>query len=110
MSLTFYHWSSANISYSLLRELIEVESGTIIENRLASKMKRHLCLFIHLVLFESVFGATIVKSLINKGENVEGDCTLPPKLLAEIQSYQPVVDKIVSAAVNGPFSGSTWKR
>lgn len=51
-----------------------------------------------------------MESSVNKGENVERDCTLQPKLLAEIQSYQTVVDKIVAAAVNGPFSGSTWKR
>lgn len=42
-------------------------------------------------------------------EHVDNECSLSKELIAEIKSYQPIVDKIVAAAVNGPFSGSTWK-
>lgn len=33
---------------------------------------------------------------------------LTPQLIKEIQSYQPIVDEIVAAAVKGKYSGSTW--
>lgn len=35
-------------------------------------------------------------------------CQLAPELLAEIQSYQEVVNKISEFAVNGTFTGSIW--
>lgn len=51
-------------------------------------------------------------SLCNALPSVTNDekCSLKPELIAEIQSYQSVVDTIVSAAVNGSFSGNTWTR
>lgn len=33
---------------------------------------------------------------------------LNPELIKEIQSYQATVNKIVSAIVNGQYSGDTW--
>lgn len=49
------------------------------------------------------YGATIQQT-----ENAE--CNLSPELLAEIRSYQVVVDKIAAAAINGSFAGNTWRR
>lgn len=40
----------------------------------------------------------------------DGKCSLKPELIAEIQSYQSVVDKIAHEAVNGSFAGNTWER
>lgn len=34
---------------------------------------------------------------------------LTPELIKEIKSYQPIVDEIVAAAVNGKYSGDTWQ-
>lgn len=36
-------------------------------------------------------------------------CNLSPELIAEIRSYQPIVNRIVAAAVNGPFSGQVYE-
>lgn len=37
------------------------------------------------------------------------DCPiLTPELISEIQSHQPLVDKLTKAVVNGEFSGDTW--
>lgn len=44
------------------------------------------------------------------GARYNENCSLNPALVAEIQSYQPIVDRIAAAAVNGSFSGSTWNR
>lgn len=43
---------------------------------------------------------------INKTDE---DCSiLTPELISEIKSYQSIVDRLTSAAVNGEFSGDTW--
>lgn len=56
-------------------------------------------ILVHLFLVCSTFAA-----------KYDGNCTLSPALVAEIQSYQPIVDRIAAAAVNGSFSGNTWNR
>lgn len=35
-------------------------------------------------------------------------CQLDPKLKTEIHSYQPVVDKIVKAVINGPYKNNLY--
>lgn len=42
--------------------------------------------------------------------HVGDNCSLAPELKAEIRAYQPVVNKIIEAAVNGSFAGNTYKR
>lgn len=41
-------------------------------------------------------------------KTVDNECHLSPELIAEIRSYQPIVNRIVSAAVKGPFSGKIY--
>lgn len=41
--------------------------------------------------------------------NVAECPNLIPQLIEEIKSYQPTVNKIVSAVVDGQYSGDTWK-
>lgn len=48
-------------------------------------------------------------SVDNALKNSAG-CSLSPELVAEIRGYQPVVDKIVTAAVSGSFTGNTYRR
>lgn len=64
------------------------------------------------ILLDNTLGATVINSFINEQNTIDSDCalTLTPELIAEIENYQPIVNKIVATAVNGPFSGSTWKR
>lgn len=71
-----------------------------------------------IILFSlAVCGASsvsIINSFIDdKNANaidIDDVCSLPPELIAEIESYQPIVNKIAAAAVHGPFSGVTWNR
>lgn len=60
-------------------------------------------IFVFIILLHNAFGSII--------QNVKGEnkCELSADLVAEIQAYQPVVNQIVEAAVNGKFSGNTWK-
>lgn len=39
----------------------------------------------------------------------KAECNLPAALLAEIRSYQDVVNQIANAAINGSFTGNTWR-
>lgn len=81
--------------------------------------------FICLTLSSTVFGISVIDSGRRfdefSGENIfseitendiernDGECSgLSPELIKEIQSHQPVVDQIVSAVVNGKYSGDTW--
>lgn len=75
-------------------------------------MTQTFCLFFVLIVIDNTLGATIINSFINEDNRIDNDCglTLTPELIAEIENYQPIVNKIVATAVNGPFSGSTWKR
>lgn len=45
---------------------------------------------------------------IEKFVDGNGNCALPTKLLNEIQSYQPIVNKIAQEILNGNYSGDTW--
>lgn len=77
------------------------------------------CLCLH-----GVFGAFIIDSGRRQSTNLnklidssfsnenanDAKCSLSQDLIEEIKSYQPIVDKIVAYAVNGEYSGSTWKR
>lgn len=59
-------------------------------------------------IFTLIFAISLCNALPSAAADEK--CSLKPELIAEVQSYQSVVDKIVSAAVNGSFSGNTWKR
>jgi hypothetical protein len=37
-------------------------------------------------------------------------CLLPESLVSEIASYQPIVNRIIEAAVDGEYSGTSWQR
>lgn len=42
-------------------------------------------------------------------QDISVECSnLSSNLRDEIQSYQPIVDKIVRAVVNGKYRGDTW--
>lgn len=45
----------------------------------------------------------------NTEQTNDQKCSLSHELRHEIKSYKPIVDKIVAAAVNGPFSGNTYR-
>lgn len=61
------------------------------------------------VFAENVLGKTIINSYVNDKNVIDEECSiLNADLIAEIQSYKPIVEKIVAAAVNGPYSGITW--
>lgn len=68
------------------------------------------CLFF-LVYFEQpiVDGSTIKFNNEHTKNSHNAECpNLAPELIKEIQSYQPIVNQIVSAVVNGQYSGDTW--
>lgn len=74
-------------------------------------MKKNFVLLTICVIVEYTRSATIINSFVNEKNSIGEECgILSPDLIAEIQSYKPVVDKIVAAAVNGPHSGATWDR
>lgn len=75
----------------LLSACYSVRGSIIIDNRDSGK-------YIYNVLNEIIN---------NKVDNVECP-NLTPKLIEEIQSYQPIVNEIVGAVVNGNYSGDTW--
>lgn len=51
--------------------------------------------------FDEIYGNSIKKE--------SAECpNLTAELIKEIQSHQPIVDQIVSAVVNGKYSGDTW--
>lgn len=75
----------------LLSACYSVHASIIIDNRNSGK-------YIYNILNEITD---------NKVDNAECP-NLTPKLIEEIQSYQPTVNKIVSAVVNGQYSGDTW--
>lgn len=83
-------------------------------------------LLLFAMLLQTIFGFTIIDSgqkainmpihsnqkddFKNIGNGISEVCTISPELIAEIKSYQPIVDQIVAAVVKGPHSGSTWNR
>lgn len=82
-------------------------------------MLRHI--FVSLAFIWAVLEASIIDNGIRFEENTLNEITrngnnkddvecsnLAPELIKEIQSHQPIVDKIVSSIVNGPYSGDTW--
>lgn len=74
-------------------------------------LKKYFIILLSFAVYRSS-SVSIINSFINDktGNGIDDACSLPPDLIAEIASYQPVVNKIVSAAVGGPFSGKTWNR
>lgn len=47
--------------------------------------------------------------LFNKEREINEDCPLlSDDLRNEIRSYQPIVDKIAAAVINGAYSSDTW--
>ncbi|XP_012260575.2 carboxypeptidase Q-like [Athalia rosae] len=59
-----------------------------------------ILLLCHLT-FGSTFGDT--------SDNEVYACSLPEDLLTEIESYAPLVDKIINETIYGSFKGSTWQ-
>lgn len=55
-----------------------------------------------------VLRATICQAAVD-GHEESDQCQLAPELLAEILSYQDVVNKIAAAATNGSFTGNTYR-
>lgn len=72
-----------------------------------------------LLHFNVIHGATIIDSGIRRTNTLENlldedasECSslISSDLIDEIQSYQPIVNQIVAAAIKSEFSGSTWER
>lgn len=64
-----------------------------------------------LLLQTTIFASTTINSdWRDRFQNVVNDnCPiLSNGLREEIQSYQPIVDKIAAAIINGKYSGDTW--
>lgn len=61
----------------------------------------------------AIRGATIIDSGVRRSNTLDAnECStlISSNLIEEIQSYQPIVNKIVAKAINSEFSGSTWNR
>lgn len=56
----------------------------------------------------SVVNGAVIDNRIDKFIDATGNCALPSKLLNEIKSYQPIVDKIAKEILNGSYTGDTW--
>lgn len=54
--------------------------------------------------------ADITNNNIDQYVDQNGKCALPDHLVAEIQSYQPIVNRITKEILNGPYTGGTWNR
>lgn len=54
--------------------------------------------------------ADISNNNIDQYVDKNGNCALPDHLIAEIQSYQPIVDRITKEILNGKYTGGTWNR
>lgn len=64
-----------------------------------------------LLLQTTIFASTTINSDWRDGfqNEVNDNCPiLSNGLREEIQSYQPIVDKIAAAIINGKYSGDTW--
>lgn len=86
-------------------------------------MKTKFPVFVILLHLNAIHAETTVqktvrpiKSLGNDGgwhpsmQNDDCSLLLSSKLVDEIRSYQPIVNRIVAAAINTEFSGNTWNR
>lgn len=67
----------------------------------------HAALLIYNRNSEKYIYSTLNRISDYKVDNAECP-NLTPNLIEEIQSYQPTVNEIVSAVVNGKYSGDTW--
>lgn len=54
-----------------------------------------------------IFTLACVANVLCLSNNAE--CELPENLVAEIDSYEPIVKTILDAAVNGSLKGKTWQ-
>lgn len=61
--------------------------------------------FLFALLLPTVFGASV-----DIDSKIRARCALSPQLIDEIRGYQPIVDKIIAAAVSGSFAGNTYRR
>lgn len=55
------------------------------------------------------FLVTLHVASLNASTETNSNCKLPDELEREIDSYGPVVKRILSAAVNGSYKGTTWQ-
>lgn len=78
-----------------------ITSGTIID----SGIRRQ-----NFILNENSKQKTLDNGSEGNDDLADTQCSISPELIKEIKSYQPIVNKIVGAVVNGENSGSTWKR
>lgn len=86
---------------------------------IARKMGRKFLFFVLFIHLNVIYGATIIDSGVRQSNTLQklleedaNDCSqlISTDLIDEIRSYQPIVNQIVEAATNKPFSGSTWNR
>lgn len=61
-----------------------------------------------LILTSSVVNAGVIDNRIEKFIDSNGNCAVSPKLVNEIQSYQPIVNQIAEEILNGNYTGNTW--
>lgn len=73
-------------------------------------MNRKLIFFPILLHLNVIYGDVLPSNTFKTGPENECLSLLSSDLISEIRSYQPVVNQIVAAAINGTFSGSTWNR
>lgn len=73
------------------------------------KMKSLILVWSVLINFHIVYGAFHRTHSVDT-ERDECSSLISSDLVNEIQSYQPIVNQIVGAALNSTFSNSTWNR
>lgn len=62
-----------------------------------------------LLLTSVVVNGGVIDNRIEKYVDGDGNCAMPTTLLTEIQSYQPIVNRIAQEILNGTYTGDTWK-
>ncbi|CAD6235660.1 GSCOCG00007956001-RA-CDS [Cotesia congregata] len=67
----------------------------------------YIYLFLAIIKINQINCYRVVERLSDSSDSCDG--VLSPDLIKEIDSYQPIVDRIVNEATNGSFKGRTWR-
>ena len=63
----------------------------------------------YVVEYSSKAGTTLDGIEVAQRFTSDDQCQLNPDLVREIATYQPIVNRIVNATLNGVFKGRTWR-
>lgn len=65
--------------------------------------------FFTIYLLESIFLSYGYCASIERSNVDTCESDLSPNIIKEIDSYAPIVSKIINATINGDFKGKTWQ-